>query len=349
MPQTSRELVRRALTFDYPERLPRELWYLPWAQRHVKAGLDRLVAAYPSDFAGAPSGYQPSPRVRGDMFDVGTYVDDWGCIWENIQYGVVGEVKEPILADLRDWRSVKPPYETLPADPTAARDGINRFCGSTDKFVRSGCCPRPWERYQFLRGSQNAFLDVMDPDQGTRDLLRLIHEFYLQELAFWCTTDVDALMFMDDWGAQSQLLVPPRVWRDLFKPLYREYCEQAHAAGKFVFMHSDGHIQEVYPDLVEIGVDALNSQLFCMDMSALAKTAKGKLTFWGEIDRQHVLPAANPQVGRTAVRQAAHHLYDRAGGIIAQFELSPGANPDVAMAIFDEWEAVHREAQSQAS
>jgi len=148
---------------------------------------------------------------------------------------------------------------------------------------------------------------------------------------------------MDDWGSQRQLLIPPPLWRQFFKPLYREYCDLAHAHGKFAFMHSDGHIAEVYDDIVEIGVDALNSQLFCMDMADLARRAKGKLTFWGEIDRQHVLPAKDPQVGRAAVREVAKHFYDPAGGVIAQFEFTPGSHPATAIAIFEEWEQVQRE------
>ncbi|HDL17484.1 MAG TPA: methyltransferase, partial [Bacteroidetes bacterium] len=61
----------------------------------------------------------------------------------------------------------------------------------------------------------------------------------------------------------------------------------AKANGKFAFMHSDGHISEIYTELVEVGVDAINSQLFCMDMVELAKSVKSKITFWGEVDRQH--------------------------------------------------------------
>jgi uroporphyrinogen-III decarboxylase len=251
-------------------------------------------------------------------------------------------VKEPLIADIADWRLVKPPYEVLPADKSAARDEVNRNCAKTDKFVRAGCCPRPWEQYQFLRGSENAFIDVMEPDAGTRQMLKVMQDFYLTELEFWVKTDVDAISFMDDWGSQRQLLIPPRVWRDLFKPLYKQYCDLAHAHGKFVFMHSDGFIQDVYPDLVEIGVDALNSQVFCMDMAKLARIAKGKLTFWGEIDRQHVL-TATPDVGRKAVRSFCEHFYDPAGGVIAQFEFTPGSNPETALVLFDEWDKVHRE------
>jgi len=183
-------------------------------------------------------------------------------------------------------------------------------------------------------------IDVMEQETDLYHLLALIHEFSMKELEFWVTTDVDYVMFMDDWGSQQQLLIPPTIWRSLFKPLYRDYCDIARAHGKFVFMHSDGMIVEIYDDLIEIGVSAINSQLFCMDIVDLSRRAKGRITFWGEIDRQHVLCSDDPQAGRMAVRQVAESLYDPRGGLIAQFELGPGGNPVVAEAIFDEWEQV---------
>lgn len=342
MKQSPREIVKRCLTFTTPERVPRDLWVLPYISQRYPDAVAELNRRFPSDFSGPPDVNRPSPRARGDAYALGEYTDEWGCIFVNIHGGVIGEVKHPLVADIADWRRVKPPYETLPEDTTAARDAINRACAASDHFMMSGCCPRPWERYQFLRGSQNALMDVMEPDQGCAQLLRVIHEFYLRELEFRATTDVDALNFMDDWGSQRQLLIPPRVWRALFKPLYKDYCDIARAAGKHIFMHSDGHISEIYEDLVEIGVTAVNSQLFCMDMADLARRAKGRITFWGEIDRQHVLPAA-PAVGRAAVREVARHFYDPRGGVIAQFEFTPGSNPATAIAIFEEWEAVEKE------
>jgi hypothetical protein len=105
-------------------------------------------------------------------------------------------------------------------------------------------------------------------------------------------------------------------------------------------MHSDGHIQEILPDLAELGVDAINSQLFTMDLAELARTVKGRLTFWGEIDRQHVLPSGDPHVARDAVQKVAEHLYDPAGGVIAQCEFGPGANPACVEAAYDEWDRV---------
>lgn len=343
MPQTPREIVRRCLTFETPERVPRELWMLPWITKRYPREIEELRRRYPADLAGPPPPYRPSTRAQGSPWELGTAVDEWGCRFYNIQEGVHGEVKDPLITDAADLDACRPPYETLPEDPVAARDSVNRFCAQSDRFMLASCCPRPWERYQFLRGSVDAMMDIMAPEAGAAAMLRKIHEFYLREMEFWVKTDVDGIRFMDDWGSQERLLIPPPIWRELFKPLYRDYADMAHAAGKFVFMHSDGHISAIYEDLVEVGVDAVNSQLFCMDMADLARRVKGRITFWGEIDRQHVLTSPDPEVARAAVREVARHLYDPRGGVIAQFELGPGSTVENGAAIFDEWDRISRE------
>ncbi len=204
--------------------------------------------------------------------------------------------------------------------------------------MKANICPRPWERYQFIRGSQNAYLDLLFPQQGFLDLLQKINDFYLTEMELWVHSKVDAIGFMDDWGAQASLLIDPQMWRHYFKPLYHQYCQMAHAENKFVFMHSDGYIMDIIPDLIEIGVNALNSQLFCMDLDKIAEIAKGKITFWGEIDRQHILPDPDPEAGRKAVRLVAEKLYLPEGGIIAQLEFGAAANPDTVIAVYSEWD-----------
>ncbi len=349
MSQASRELVTRCLKFTYPERIPRDLWLLPWASERFSDTVEQIDQNFPSDFVTVDFFYPPSTKVKGDPYRMGTFTDEWGCTFENFQDGVIGEVKKPLVSDIKDWRGVEPPYEQLKFDIKFAKKMISEFYEGTEKFVFANCCPRPWERYQFLRGTENALLDVMTLEEGGTDLLGRIHEFYLKELEFWVEADVDAIRFMDDWGSQNQLLIPPRIWRAYFKPLYKDYCDLAHNHGKFAFMHSDGHISEIYEDLIEVGVDAINSQLFCMNFEELKKRARGKITFWGEIDRQHVLPASNPQVGRDAVRTVAKHLYDPAGGVIAQFEFGAGANPETALAIFDEWEKIEVELKRKKS
>ncbi len=166
-----------------------------------------------------------------------------------------------------------------------------------------------------------------------------VHDFYIKELALWCQSAVDGISFMDDWGAQHRLLIAPSMWRELFKPLYAEYVQMIHDAGKFAFMHSDGHISDIIPDLIEIGVDALNSQLFCMDIEQIGERYRGQITFWGEIDRQGILPFGQPEDARAAVARVRRALASPAGGVIAQCEWGldvPRANIE---AVFDAWNA----------
>ena len=87
-------------------------------------------------------------------------------------------------------------------------------------------------------------------------------------------------MFMDDWGLQKGLLMNPALWVEIFKPLYKDFIDIAHKNNKKIFMHSDGYILDIIPHLIELGLDAVNSQVFCMGLENL-KQFKGKITFWG--------------------------------------------------------------------
>ena len=125
---------------------------------------------------------------------------------------------------------------------------------------------------------------------------------------------------------------------NFFKPLYKDYCNLIHSAGKFAFMHSDGYIFDIYEDLIEIGVDAINSQLFCMDIEKIGKKFKGRITFWGEMDRQHILPSKNSNDVREAVKRLKQFLDGKCGGMIAQCEFGAAARFENVRMMFEEWE-----------
>ncbi len=330
---TSRELVVSTLEFASPMRIPRQLWLLPWANEHYPVELAEIRDRFPDDIASSPGFLKEQVKTVGDRYTPGTFVDEWGCIFENRQRGVVGEVKEPLLKRWEDADQVNPPVEFLSVDVNA----VNSFCRDTDKFVLSGCCPRPFERLQFIRKSENLFVDLVEQPEELFLLLDRMHRFYLQELEIWAATDVDALSFMDDWGTQRAMLISPGMWRSIFKPLYKDYIDIAHSHGKYIFMHSDGYIADIIPDLVEMGLDALNAQIFCMDLENLGRQFRGKLTFWGEIDRQHTLPFGTPADVVNAVKRAKESLYQN-GGVIAQCEFGAGAKPENIYQVFKTWE-----------
>lgn len=331
----SRERVRRCIEFGRPDRVPRDTWLLPIASlEHGEAAVRDFLDRWPGDIA-RPVIAMPevSALVEGDPYGIGRHRDEWGCVFENIQAGVIGEVKTPQIDDWNKLDLLRPPAEALRIDA----DEVNRQCAASDKYMLAPCCPRPFERLQFLRGTENVYRDIARNASELKELLRRVHAFYCDELEAWARTDVDGLMIMDDWGMQERLLISPAKWRAIFKPLYAEYARIAHDAGKRIFMHSDGHIAAIYEDLIEIGIDAVNSQLFCMDIADIARRFKGRITFWGEIDRQQVLPSADVQLTRDAVRRVVEALWDPAGGVIAQFELGAGARLENAKAVYESW------------
>jgi hypothetical protein len=281
----------------------------------------------------APQSLRVPLRNRGDQHGAGTYVDEWGAEFENIQPGVIGQVRRPAIERWDDPSGARLPTERLSVD----RDAVDRFCRATDLFVMAPCVARPFERLQFLRTSEDLYVDLLERPAGFLDYLRRIHAFYVEEMELWASTGVDGLFFMDDWGGQRSLLVSPPLWRELFKPLYRDYVEIAHRAGKRAFMHSDGYILPILQDLVDLGLDALNSQIFCMGTDALS-AFRGRITFWGEIDRQHLLAAAPVAEVEAAVLDVADRLASR-GGVIAQCEFGAGARPENVEAVFRAWDA----------
>lgn len=335
---TPRERVYRTLNFDHPDRAPRDLWMLPIA-RHEQgdAAIDAFCNRWPTDFVQCVAGKPRVLRSRGNPTEIGTCVDEWGCEFENIQAGHMGEVKAPLISDyaLMDER-LRPPVELLAVDV----DAVNAFCRASDRFVFASGWGRLWERTQFLRGTENVMMDLAEDAPELHDLLGRVHTFYRDQLEVWAKTEVDALVLMDDWGSQRSLLISPAQWRRVFKPLYAEYGQIARAHGKKLFMHSDGYISDIYGDLIEIGVHAVNSQLFCMDIEEIGRRWRGKLTFWGEIDRQHILPFGRPEDAAAAVRRVWENLRPAAtgGGVIAQFELCARCQMANANAVFEEWE-----------
>ncbi len=337
---TPRELVYRALRFEPTPRVPRHLWTLPWAQFEYPEELRVHARDFPDDIAAPPFSPPPVPGVRGDRYAVGTAVDEWGCEFVNLCPGIIGEVKSPLVRSYAsDLDKVRPPAEWVCADLSR----VNAACAESERFMLAMPGINPFERMQWLRGTENVFTDLMDQPAGLFALRDRIHEWNLAIIDRWAATDVDGIGWSDDWGTQTALLIAPDLWRCLFKPLYRDYAERIRAAGKFAFMHSDGHIFEIFEDLIEIGVHAINSQLFCMDIEEIGRRFKGRITFWGEIDRQHILPRATIAEVRAAVRRVASALYDGRGGVIAQCEFGAGARPENVRAVFEEWDRVGRD------
>ena len=334
MSLTPRERVIKTLKHEPVDRAPRQIWAIPGIVMLRYDELEKMRSLYPEDITNPEYKYGLAAKAKGERCEVGEYTDAWGCVWQVAQRGMIGEVKHPPLTDWAKLDSFKPPYEILEnADLTTVR----KSCSETDRFVIVGTETRPFERIQFLRGTENVFLDLGYGVKEIKTLLDMLHDFYCMEMRMWADTDVDGVSFMDDWGSQTNMLISPDTFRDLFKPLYKDYCDILHEKGKYVFFHTDGYITPIYPDLIETGIDAINSQLFCMDIEELGERFSGEITFWGEIDRQHILPFGTTDDVRAAVQRVRKALDKGKGGVIAECEWGLNVPSENIATVFDEW------------
>lgn len=336
---TSRELVYKTLEFENKNgRAPRQMWRLPWAEMKHGDMVKRIETEFPDDIVSAPTILKSKTIADGDPYKVGESTDEWGCRFYNLHEGIIGEVKEALVKDeeWEDMDNVHIPVEWLDFDV----DAVNAFCRNTDKFVTGGCCPRPFEQLQFIRTTEELYMDLVDIPSNMKKFMGKMHTFYCDLLEKWAQTDVDALNFMDDWGSQKSLLINPKTWDKYFRPMYKDYISIAKKYGKKTFMHSDGNTLDIYPRMIELGLDAFNTQIFCIGLENLEQY-KGKITFWGEIDRQHLLPEGSVEDIQNAVKEVYERLWAD-GGCIAQCEFGPGAKPENVYQVFKRWNEMFR-------
>ena len=162
-------------------------------------------------------------KLRGNPYALGHFTDEWGCTFENIQPGVIGEVKQPLLDDWSKLDELQPPNEMLTLDVAAVDAG----CRANDKFLMAACCPRPFERMQFLRGTREPLhRPGLGPNQpgAAPPPARASTSSTSRARAVGADRRRRDLMFMDDWGSQTRCSSHPDLWREIFKPLYADYC-----------------------------------------------------------------------------------------------------------------------------
>jgi uroporphyrinogen decarboxylase len=339
----ARERVLRAITFGQPDRIPIG-YHLNYRtlQRHGEKLLD-LVRRYHNDF------YDPAimtipPRDDAHYRPDGSYykvvTDEWGCEWVYYQEGIMGEVKGSPLADwgrLESYRIPPLPYGTpeklakLTADIAEQKTSFIGWHGAGSLF----------EQMQWLRGVEDLYMDIaMDSPEVYRLAERLVEEYLLPNVEAGLAAGADVIGFTDDWGSQQQLLINPEAWRRIFKPCYQRLYDRIHAGGALAWQHSDGHILEIVPDFIEIGLDVLNPQLGAMDLQAFADAAAGKVAIYGTLDYQRVLPYGTPEQVRAYVGDVTRALATPAGGFIYGAGIYgdvPFANIEAVFAAMGEW------------
>ena len=319
---TSKERVLKTLSFDDPDRIPVDLWVLPVARMTYGKAFDDICKKHEVDIAAVTGPFDHANT--NDIYTEGVFVDQWGCQWLNIQPGIIGKVLDTLI-DESNIDSYRPPIERFLKEweeESQLIDNRIQQLRLDGKFITGGWISI-FERMQFLRGTEELLCDIaMCEDDDTLDkMINIVMPFMRVYLKKWLEKDVDAICFGDDWGTQISMLVSPDIWRRKFRPAYQELFDMIKQAGKKVFFHSDGYIFDIYQDFIDMGVDAINSQLWCMGVQKVAEKFAGKITFWGEVSRQNTLPYGTPGDVQDSAAIMKELLYIK-GGLIGQGEVN---------------------------
>jgi uroporphyrinogen decarboxylase len=241
--------------------------------------------------------------------------DVFGVVWDRSVDRDIGNVEgcvlpEPTLAG----------YEFPdPLDPRFFADVPCKIARFPDRFpdrfrvfqIGFSLYERAWT----LRGMQRLMIDFYDHPQFVRELLDRIADYNIAQIRAALTYDIDAIYFGDDWGQQHGLQMGPWLWRQFIFPILTRMYGVVREAGRFVMIHSCGDVDELFDDLLSIGLNCFNPfQPEVMDVAALLPRYRGRLAFHGGLSTQRTLPFGSVEDVRREV-QALLEL-GRDGGYI---------------------------------
>jgi uroporphyrinogen decarboxylase len=235
------------------------------------------------------------------------------------------------------------PDATDPGYTRGLRERIQKIRDNTDYAIVLRIPAAFVHTTQFVRGFEDWFADLA----ANRKLAGALFDAAVEHNASVAAEVlkvagdlVDVVAFSDDLGFQNGLVVSPELYRELFKPRHRKYIDtvKKHTSA-FLHMHSCGSIFKVIPDLIELGVDALNPVQVAardMDSAKLAAEFGDQLSFWGGIDTQTVLPKGTVDDVKAEVRRRVGDLAPGGGYIVsAVHNIQPDVPVENILAMYD--------------
>jgi uroporphyrinogen decarboxylase len=138
---------------------------------------------------------------------------------------------------------------------------------------------------------QNLLMDFLLYPDFAHQLLHAIADYNIAQVRQALEYDIDAVRFGDDWGQQSGLQMGPRIWRQFILPELERMYTPVREARKYVYIHCCGKVEELFDDLIGIGLNCFNPfQPEVMDVFGLMKRYRGRLAFHGGLSTQRTLP-----------------------------------------------------------
>lgn len=335
MTMTPRDIVRAQIkhheTATVPYTLPFEEDVGRRLDEHFGGNAWRAKLVPYMTYCGTVANF-PSEKV-----DDTHYRDTFGTVWRTDE--LPHAVAEPGLKSPSFEGYTFPAVQTVFA-PAAKAEATKRVRETPDAFsyISPGVCL--WQTW-YLRGFEETLMDCAGEEDFYAELLERMTELTLGLVAECADVPADAIFMGDDWGDQRGILIGPERWRKFFKPCYARIFAAIHAQGKVAMMHCCGSAADIMPDLIEIGLDVLESvqpEAAGMNPYGLKKHWGDRITFWGGLGTQHTIPFGTPAEIRAEIRKLRHEMSRGGGYILAPAKpLRPETPTENAVAVVEEF------------
>jgi uroporphyrinogen decarboxylase len=328
----SRERVFTALHHEEPDRIPRFNWFSPKVSGELRKVLGipdvdprrldiELGHDWVVEFVGVTSPWvsqvnDPSMVPR----DGAIFRDAWGITYEGLREDDGGSypaiIQHP-LAEANDLSEYT--FPTIQKDVNL--EGFRRVVERYGKdFPIVGAVPSTvFEGSWFLRGFDQFLQDMVANRDFAEQIMDGVMAFNMEVALQTAALGADIVWLGDDVGVQNAMLISPDSWRELLKPRYAQIISELKRTNKniTVAFHTDGYIEPIIEDFVDIGLDILNSlQPNSNDLASIKKRYGRNLSFWGGIDVQHAIPFGTPMEVVREVRLRIEQMAAGGGFII---------------------------------
>lgn len=288
--------MAKVIRYQYPGKIPVNVSLLPATWAKYGDELTALCTKYPDLFgevgADAARNYYTPPS-----YHAGQFTDPWGCIWSNVAEGYESIVTSHPLPRREDVHNLKAPEIDM---------------GLPHGFM--------FLRLMDLRGFEEIMIDFAEEPPELQMLIDIVRDYNVRQMKRLVSASSQEIIYVgDDNGTQHALPISPEKWRKYLKPAYAAIYRVARDADRLVYMHTDGCIYPVMPDMQEAGADMINPQIRANGLDNLVRVCKGRIPIHLDLDRQ-LFPFATPEEIRAHIWECTRALYLKEGGLALSAE-----------------------------
>lgn len=321
---TRKERVSCAIRHQETDRLPYyiELTTIEKTKMEQYTGDENYVDRFENDIEMIGFGGEVYPKEGSP----GIFQDDFGALWDRTGPDKdIGVLKGCVLEEPEAFKQ----YIFPEIWEEEIRKKMKAFVeNGRDTFKVVGISFAMYERGWALCGVENMLSYFVEEPEFVEALFDKIYQYDQKLLSIILEYEIDGVCLGDDWGQQKGLIMGPRYWRQYIKPQMKRLYQCIKKSGKFVIQHSCGDIEEIFEDLIEIGLDVYQTvQPEIYALEKVKQKVEDRLAFWGGISTQTLLPFATVDEITDTVQKTAAIMRKGGGYILAPTHTVTGDVP----------------------